>query len=278
MNSSNLIGMAIKIVVYALIAFFLPALALVYLVFGIIDIARHRNIDGALLKSYFFGNGVLTWLLTPFNLFTDLISSGRNPVMWRPHDFSGEHRREIEDLLKAFDDNKETIISEIGRQMEGKKRGMVFFKWYDRPGDQSIPDFNREWKYIKTIGVSVFNAKEATRLHYGPVRVTVRLLYNLNPRRSDNIFLEVDGVKYYWHDDPLIIFDDTVNHRSINGEDWQRFVAFVDVLRPSRFTALQNALVGAVAAFQKVNGIFYTNWTQMKLKGNKPATAERDAA
>ncbi|MBO6719266.1 MAG: aspartyl/asparaginyl beta-hydroxylase domain-containing protein [Rhizobiaceae bacterium] len=270
MNSSKTIGMVVKIAFYALIAYFLPVLALVFLVFGIIDVARHKNINGALLKSYFLGNGVLTWLLTPFNLFTDLISSGRNPVMWRPEDFSGEHRKEIDDLLKAFDDNKETIISEIGKQMEGKKRGMVFFKWYDKPGDESIADFNREWKYIKTIGVSVFNAKEATRLHYGPVRVTVRLLYNLNPRKSDDIFLEVDGVKYHWHDDPLIIFDDTVNHRSINGEDWQRFVAFVDVLRPSRFTALQDALVGVVAAFQKVNGIFYTNWTQMKLKG-KPA-------
>jgi beta-hydroxylase len=278
MNSSNVAGMAVKILVYALIAWLLPVLALVYLLFGIIDVGRHKNIDGALLKSYFFGNGVLTWLLTSFNLLTDLIS-GRNPVMWRPEDFSGEHRKEIEDLLKAFDDNKKTIMSEIGRQMEGKKRGMVFFKWYDKPGDRSIPDFNREWKYIKTIGVSVFNAKEATRLHYGPVRVTVRLLYNLNPRKSDNIFLEVDGKKYFWHDDPLIIFDDTVNHRSINGEDWPRFVAFVDVLRPSRFTALQNAMVATVAAFQKVNGIFYTNWTQMKLKGGKPgAAAEGDAA
>ena len=277
MNSSNFTGMAVKIIILAAIAWFLPVLALVYLLFGIIDVARHKNINGALLKSYFLGNGVLTWVLTPFNLFTDLIS-GRNPVMWRPEDFSGEHRKEIEDLLKAFDDNKETIISEIGRQMEGKKRGMVFFKWYDRPGDRSIPDFNREWKYIKTIGVSVFNAKEATRLHYGPVRVTVRLLYNLNPRKSDNIFLEVDGRKYFWHDDPLIIFDDTVNHRSINGEDWPRFVAFVDVLRPSRFLALQNAMVRMLAAFQKVNGIFYTNWTQMKLKGGKPAAEGGDTA
>ena len=277
MNSSNVTGLAVKIAVYALIAFFLPVLALVYLVLGIIDVARHRNIDGALLKSYFLGNGVLTWLLTPFNLFTDLIS-GRNPVIWRPEDFSGGHRKEIEDLLKAFEDNKETIISEIGAQMEGKKRGMVFFKWYDRPGDDSIADFNREWKYIKTIGVSVFNAKEATRLHYGPVRVTVRLLYCLTPRPSDDIFLEVDGRKYFWHEDPLVIFDDTVNHRSINGEDWPRFVAFVDVLRPSRFHGLQNALVGIVAAFQKVNGIFYTNWTQMKLRGNKPASAGGDAA
>ncbi|MBO6725643.1 MAG: aspartyl/asparaginyl beta-hydroxylase domain-containing protein [Rhizobiaceae bacterium] len=266
MNSSNAIGMVVKVLMLALVAWLLPVVALVYILFGIVDVARHKNIDGALLKSYFLGNGVLTWLLTPFNLLTDLIS-GRNPVIWRPEDFSGEHREEIEDLLKAFDDNKETIISEIGKQMEGKKRGMVFFKWYDKPGDQSIADFNREWKYIKTIGVSVFNAKEATRLHYGPVRVTVRLLYNLNPRKSDDIFLEVDGKKYFWHEDPLIIFDDTVNHRSINGEDWPRFVAFVDVLRPSRFTALQNAMVAIVAACQKFNGVFYTNWTQMKMKG-----------
>ena len=278
MNSSNVTAMAVKIVIYALIAFFLPVLALAYLLLGIIDVARHKNINGGVLKSYFFGNGVLTWILSPLNLFMDLIS-GRNPIMWRPSDFPGEQRREIEDLLKAFDDNRDTIVTEIGKQMEGKKRGMVFFKWYDRPGDQSIPDFNREWKYIKTIGVSVFNSKEATRLHYGPVRVTVRLLYNLTPRKSDNIFLEVDGKKYFWHDDPLIIFDDTVNHRSINGEDWPRFVAFVDVLRPSRFLALQNALVRILAAFESVNGIFYTNWTQMKLKGGKPgATAEGDAA
>jgi hypothetical protein len=56
------------------------------------------------------------------------------------------------------------------------------------------------------------------------------------------------------------------NHRSVNGEDWPRYVAFVDVLRPSRLPALQAVLVAIVAAFQQVNSVFYTNWTQMRLR------------
>jgi aspartyl/asparaginyl beta-hydroxylase (cupin superfamily) len=263
-NSSFKRGMVIKLLVFAVIAYVFPIFALLMFVLGLIDVTRHNKIDMTLLRGYFLGNGVLTWMLTPFNLLTDLIS-GRFPVVWQPKDFPDGHRREIEDLLQAFDDNRDTLIREIGQQMEGKKRGMVFFRWFDRPGDTSIPAFNRDWKFIKTIGVSVFNSREATRLHYGPVRVTVRLLYNLAPQQSDDIFLEIDGKRYFWHENPLIIFDDTINHRSVNGEDWPRYVAFVDVLRPSRVPALQAVLVAIVAAFQQINSLFYTNWTQMKL-------------
>jgi aspartyl/asparaginyl beta-hydroxylase (cupin superfamily) len=258
-------AMAIKVVIFAVIAYLFPIFALIYLVMGLIDVSRHSRIDLSLLRGYFLGNGVLTWVLTPFNLLTDLIS-GRYPVVWRPEDFPEAHRKEIEDLLAGFRNNREMLIRELAQRMDGKKRGMVFFRWYDRPGDDSIPEFNRDWNYIKTIGISVFNSREATRLHYGPVRVTVRLLFNLDPKPSEEIFLEVDGKKHFWHEEPLIIFDDTINHRSVNGEDWPRYVAFVDVLRPSRLPALQAVLVAIVAAFQQVNSVFYTNWTQMRLR------------
>ena len=60
---------------------------------------------------------------------------------------------------------------------------MIFFKGrYGKNVDASIdvPEFHRDFKYIRTIGVSVFNKKQSTGKHYGPLRVTLRVLYNIN--------------------------------------------------------------------------------------------------
>lgn len=85
----------------------------------------------------------------------------------------------------------------------------------------------------------MFRGREQTRLHFGPLRLTLRLLYNLTTRRSDKIFIEVNREKQFWHDNPLIIFDDTLQHRSVNDEDGLRVCAFVDILRPSDVVAPQ---------------------------------------
>ena len=215
----------------AILFYLVPIIAVLFVACGLLDIARHRRVTRDLAKQYFFRNGLPTWLLSPFNLFLDLISS-RNKYVYR---------------------------------LAGKKRGMLFYKWYDKNINEDVPAFNEDYTYIKTIGVSVFNQKESTSLHFGPLRLTLRVLYNLTPFKSDNVFIEVDGKKHFWHDDPLFIFDDTLQHRSINEEDRERYCVFVDVLRPSRFTGLQNLIMkGIQLIFIKFNGIFYKNWTFLK--------------
>jgi hypothetical protein len=62
---------------------------------------------------------------------------------------------------------------------------MIFFKWYGKNIDNfySVPEFHKDYKYIRTIGISVFNKKESTDEHYGPLRTTLRVLYNINNLR-----------------------------------------------------------------------------------------------
>jgi aspartyl/asparaginyl beta-hydroxylase (cupin superfamily) len=157
-----------------------------------------------------------------------------------------QHRLKFASCSKPSIKTKTPFLGDINARMGDSKRGMLFYKWYDQNIDTSRLLFNKQWTHIKTIGVSVFNSQEKTGLHFGPLRLTVRLLYNLTARRSQDIYIEVNGHRYYWHDDPLFIFDDTIQHRSVNAEDGFRAVVFVDVLRPSRFTGLQNAIISGL--------------------------------
>jgi len=248
------------------LGYFFPILVGVFVVAGAIDVARHKRWDVDLLSRYFAGNGLLTWALSPINILFDLISF-RRPYRLRLDDFPAEERAEIEGVLKVFDQQRDEILADLRARMAGKKRGMLFYKWYDKDVDDSVPEFNRNYDYVKTIGVSVFNSREKTSLHFGPLRLTIRLLYNLSPRRTDNIFIEVNGAKHFWHDDPLFIFDDTIQHRSVNDEDGERFCVFVDVLRPSAMTRLQNVCVKiANMLLSGVNRIFYKNWAMLTQK------------
>ncbi len=252
------------IIPLTLLFYFVPVVALIFVVCGVVDISRHRVVSAGLMQKYFIGNGLVTWLLSPVNVFFDLISE-RNKYIYTLDDFPPGHRSEIENVLKVFDADKDEIIADIREKMGDKKRGMLFYKWYDKSTNQSVPAFNEDMTYIKTIGVSVFNQKESTSLHFGPLRLTLRVLYNLTPLKSDNVFIEVDGQKHYWHDDPLFIFDDTLLHRSINEEDSERYCVFVDVLRPSAFTGLQNIFMKAIQViFKNFSGIFYSRWTFLR--------------
>jgi aspartyl/asparaginyl beta-hydroxylase (cupin superfamily) len=251
----------------AVLAYFAPVLVAVFVIAGLIDVSRHKRWDLELLSRYFAGNGILTWLLAPLNILFDLVSYSR-PYRLRLEDFPEQERAEIEDVLNLFKTRREEIIADLRQRMAGKKRGMLFYKWYGKNVDGAVPEFNADYRYVKTIGVSVFNSKEKTSLHFGPLRLTIRLLYNLSPKETENIFIEVNGEKHFWHDDPLFIFDDTIQHRSVNEEEGERFCVFVDVLRPSPLTGFQNVCVHvANALLSGVNHVFYKNWAMLTQKG-----------
>jgi len=265
----------LRVVIPLAVLFWLvPWIAGIFIVCGLIDFARHKRFDSALVAKYFSGNGLLTWVLSPINLLFDLISK-RHHYRMQLEEFPEEERAEIEAMLQVFKDRQEEILTDLRARMGDKRRGMVFYRWYDERGDQSIPEFNRDFKYIKTIGVSLFNGQEKTSLHFGPLRLTIRVLYNMTVRQSDDVFIEVNGDKHFWHDDPLFIFDDTIQHRSVNGEDGLRACVFVDVLRPSAFTGLQNVCVKIFnVLLSGINRVFYKNWDML----NKKADAATPAA
>jgi aspartyl/asparaginyl beta-hydroxylase (cupin superfamily) len=256
-----------RLILFAIVVgaalYFVPIPTVILLVCGALDVGRHRKITYELLERYFAGNGVGTWFLSPLNLIADLFSH-RNKGQYALADLPPAHREEIEACVRALIDNSARLKAHIAKTMGQNKRSMLTFKWYDakETTDLNIPAFEKEYHYIKTIALSVFNTREWTSWHFGPLRLTFRVLYNLDPLDSRDVFIEVDDQVHYWKDDPLFIFDDTMFHRSINDADHIRYCLFMDIVRPNH---VQSAFDVAVQVVSIISGsfkrVFYKNWS-----------------
>ena len=226
---------------------------------GLVDVSRHKTMDLKLIKEYFIGKGFLTFLLSPLNLLSDLLSY-RNLHTYKIEDLPQGHQNEINDVISLFDKNSKEIAKRF-KENPNDNRTMLFYKWYGYELDDSIKEFNNEYEYIKTIGVSLFREKTSTSRHFGPLRMTYRILYNFNKVKKDGSFIEADGRIHKWKSDPLFIFDDTLIHQSFNEEDDLRFCAFIDIIRPSHFDNIIKLILKAVGFLLKnTRSIFYKNW------------------
>ena len=74
-------------------------------------------------------------------------------------------------------------ISQSDLKNKEDNRTMLFYQWYGYKLDDTIPEFNND--YIKTIGVSLFREKTSTSRHFGPLRMTYRILYNFNTVKKE---------------------------------------------------------------------------------------------
>jgi beta-hydroxylase len=255
--------------------YFVPFLAIFFIATGLLDVLRNERKNGNLFERYFLGNGVTAWLLSPVNLSMDLLCY-RNKRIYRLEDFSEECRKEVEDILAVFDARKEEIVAEVERTFESGRRGMFVYRWFGRQYNEEIAEFNKPLKYIRTIAVSVFEGNESTSFHFGPLRLTLRILYNLTPVESEDIFIECGHTKHYWHENPLFIFDDTLMHRSANEYEARRYCVFMDVIRPSPVTGLLSVLLAAVSAMaQRTKGVFYRNWKMLGANGATPGATTK---
>ncbi|AZO08130.1 MULTISPECIES: aspartyl/asparaginyl beta-hydroxylase domain-containing protein [unclassified Mesorhizobium] len=250
---------AVAALVLALGFYFIPLVTTVFIVCGLIDVMRNDQKNAMLFERYFLGNGLFTWLLSPFNLVVDLLCY-RNPGVWTLDQFPQEYQREINEVLDVFKARKDEIIADIDANFGGGRRGMYVYQWYGKHKIDSVPEFNKDFTYVKTIAVSVFSGRESTSWHFGPLRLSLRLLYNLIPVKAE-IFVQCGSRKNYWHDNPLFIFDDTLFHRSVNEYDGRRYCVFVDIVRPSPFPGLIAGLLAIVSvSVERINSVFYKNW------------------
>ena len=241
---------------YSIIGVF--ALIPFWIICGLIDVSRHKTMELKLIKEYFIGKGILTFLISPLNLFADLISH-RNLHSFKIENFPDEFQNEINTVKKLFDQNKKKIEERFSQSEDN--RTMLFYKWYGYELDDSIEEFNNEYKYIKTVGVSLFREKTSTSRHFGPLRMTYRILYNFNKVKKEGSFIEADGRIHKWKSDPLFIFDDTLIHQSFNEEDDLRFCAFIDIIRPSHLDNIIKLILKSVGFLLKnTRSIFYKNW------------------
>jgi beta-hydroxylase len=255
-----------KLVLAGLAIFFIPIPFAFYVGCGVLDVLRNKRRTYSTIDRYFAGNGVFTWLLSPFNLLMDLLSLPYwNKGIYQIADLPKPYQDEIKSIIEAA--HSSDVVGKLESKMEGQRRGMIFFKWYGKnvPASIDVPEFHRDYQYIRTIGVSVFNKKQSTGKHYGPLRVTLRVLYNINNITDRNVFIRVGNQTNYWQDSKLFIFDDTLQHQSCNESDSLRYCMFVDILRPSLFPRLTSAiLTGIRLLIAPFNAVFYKHWTMIK--------------
>ena len=244
-------------------AYFFPKIAIFYVVCGAYDVSRNTGRSLSTLRRYFIGNGFPTWLLSPFNTLLDLLSLPYvNKGVYRLEDLPPRYQDEVKQLIVA---SKEADI--VGQLEEAAKefpRTMVFFRWYgvDKQTFLDVPGFRRPWKYIETIGVSVFNKKVSTSLHFGFLRASLRILYNLNDMNDNSAYIVVGDKISYWRENKLFIFDDTLLHQSFNETDQTRYCLFVDMIRPAPFPGVMRFVISGVRLLtQSFKFIYYKNWT-----------------
>lgn len=254
---------AVTAVLVSLMLYFAPMVMLFYAVTGVIDLLRNDIIDWKLVTRYFTGNGVSVWLLSPLNLAIDLLCY-RNRGVYKLEDFPDDYRQEIEEVLGVFTSRKDEIIARIDEELGDGKRGMFLYRWYGLRYNQEIEEFNKPFKYLRTIAVSVFQGKESTTYHFGPLRMTLRILLNLTPVEGAEVYIECGKHKNYWGENPLFIFDDTLLHRSVNEHDARRYCVFMDITRPSPVPKLLSALIVPVSVLARNSKqIFYRHWKML---------------
>jgi aspartyl/asparaginyl beta-hydroxylase (cupin superfamily) len=255
-----------RIVSLALALYFIPVIFAVYIVMGLVDVMRNSRRNFRTLDRYFAGNGVFTWLLSPFNLMMDLLCLPYwNRGIYRMQDLPAAYQSEIQTLIDAA--AQRNLVGLLESKMNEKKRGMIFFKWYGKniPASVDMPEYHQSFKYIRTIGVSIFNKKQSTTEHFGPLRVTLRVLYNINDIDNKNVFIRVGSNTHYWQENKLFIFDDTLQHQSCNESDAMRYCLFVDILRPSPVPAVLSGILTSIRLLMApLRAIFYKHWTFIK--------------
>ncbi|MFM8272634.1 MAG: aspartyl/asparaginyl beta-hydroxylase domain-containing protein [Gemmata sp.] len=265
--SARLLKRAAKrVVLVAAAVYFLPYLAAAYFLIGLIDFARNTGKNFASFDRYFFGNGAFTWLLAPVNLFFDLLTFPyRNRKIYALTDLPPAYQAELSAIFDAA--HRNDLVGRLREKLGDTKRAMIFFKWYGKNVGTSVPmpEYHAPMRFVRTIGVSVFNSRQSTGRHYGPLRLTLRVLYNVNDTVSPDVFIEVGDRVHRWRDGKLFIFDDTLQHQSCNQSDEPRYCLFIDILRPSYVPRVLDAVLGCVRfGLSRFNRVFYKHWTMLK--------------
>jgi hypothetical protein len=248
--------------VLAPFAYFFPKIALFYAACGAYDVSRNSGLTPSTLRRYFIGNGFLVWVLSPINILLDLLSLPYlNKGVYRLEDLPPAYQDEVKRLIQAAKD--ENLVAQLEERAKEFSRTMVFFRWYgvDMRTFLNVPSFHRPWKYIETIGVSVFNKKVSTSKHFGFMRASLRVLYNLNDMNDDSAYIGVGDKINYWRENKLFIFDDTLLHESINETDQTRYCLFVDMIRPTPFPGAMRIVIACVRLLtQSFKSVYYKNW------------------
>ncbi|MEM9327555.1 MAG: aspartyl/asparaginyl beta-hydroxylase domain-containing protein [Bacteroidota bacterium] len=257
--------LALKLILVGVLIYLFPRFMIFYLLCGLYDVSRNRPLTWKLLQKYFLSKGIVLWILSPFNILMDLLTLPYiNKGIYRLEDLPGRYQDEVNRLIEVV---KSADIDALLREKTTTYgRSMIFFKWYRKniKNEIVIPEFHEDYRFITTVGISTFNKKVSTSAHFGPLRASLRVLYNINLVQGREAWIEVGDHKHYWSDSQLFIFDDTLLHQSVNQTDDLRYCLFVDIIRPSVINGLMRQIVTFLhITMSSVNGIFYKNWKKI---------------
>ncbi|MBY0530521.1 MAG: hypothetical protein K2P86_00975 [Xanthobacteraceae bacterium] len=130
----NLKYILLAIVVFGPIVYFAPYIAIIYALFGAYDVSRNTDLDSFVIQRYFLGNGILTWVLSPFNALLDLMALPFiNRGVYRLEDLPAGHRAEVERLIDIS--ASENLVARLEEKAKEFPRTMIFFKWYGKNVD-----------------------------------------------------------------------------------------------------------------------------------------------
>ena len=248
--------------VLAPFAYFFPKIALFYAICGAYDVGRNQGLNFSTLRRYFIGNGFLTWVLSPFNTLLDLLSLPYiNKGVYRLEDLPPAYQDEVKRLMRIA--KEEDLVARLEERAKEFPRTMIFFRWYGVNVQTflDVPALHQPWKYIQTIGVSVFNKKVSTSKHFGYMRASLRILYNLNDMNDHSAYITVGDKISYWRENKLFIFDDTLLHSSVNETNQARYCLFVDMVRPTPFPGVMRAVMSGIRLLtQSFKFVYYQNW------------------
>ncbi len=251
-----------RLVPLALAGWLFPSLTLFYIVWGLIDVLRNSDRSAATLSRYFFGNGVLTWLLSPLNLLLDLLTLPYfNKGVYSLTDLPAAWQDELREVIRLAENGQ--FLSLIHDHMAGRERVMFFFKWYgiDNTKVDLGSEFHRPFRFVRTIGVSAFNGRQSTSQHFGPLRGTLRALYNVGSPPTGDSFIVVGKHVNHWREHRLFIFDDTLMHQSVNDSETIRYCMFIDILRPTLCPSLLRGILNCIRFISiRWNHVFYKHW------------------
>jgi Aspartyl/Asparaginyl beta-hydroxylase len=249
--------------VLAPLAFYFPKIALFYAICGGYDVSRNSGLKLSTLRRYFIGNGFLVWLLSPINILLDLLSLPHiNKGVYRLEDLPLGHQNEVRRLIQIA--NNADLVRQVEERSKEHRRTMIFWRSYGVKADAivDVPSFYEPWQYIQTIGLSIFNKRVTTSPHFGWLRASFRVLYNINDIKDKSAYIVVGDKTSYWCDNKLFIFDDTLLHLSANETDQLRYCMFVDILRPSPFPRVMEAVIAAEGYLnKKFKFISLSGWT-----------------
>jgi beta-hydroxylase len=188
--------------------------------------------------------------MAPINFFMYLFSAIPNRPYIDAKDFP--QLKVLNDNWKVFRDEAKQLVeqsqikasdkyNDIGFNSFFRKGWKRFYlKWYDEflPSAVALcPKTVELLKTVPSVNAAMFALLPKDGVltkHRDPYAGSVRYHLGLVTPNSEQCYISVDGVTYYWKDGEAVMFDETYIHYAENRCDMDRIILFCDIERPLR--------------------------------------------